>query len=618
MSGRYRARPSDSSSSPPVHQPDTLLSSPPSSPTYGRTFSSISHLSADPFSGSAKTLSSGTLPQFVPSSRRLGRAHTMPDGSMGDRGAGIESLTLVPVGETSSDLTRGTDVLGQFFSSSSEDDLSLSSDDAPRSMEHTPTLLPRTGHTRSFSRTESAGTDPLSALGPRSESTSPRKLTRAAHDTQLLPAWEQPQFTSKAPRIPPLAQQHARAEQWQRIVNNVFDQGKAAPALSLGGCHMGHIPSLIGDLNNYVVIAPRRTESKAHNPARESSASVLEAYFWDNALTRLPSALFQLSNLSVLSLRKNNLTCLPPAIGELRGLRELNIGGNTLRYLPAEIQRLALDTFTYVPNPFCPVPPNARLTQRARNGRAGARTEMSAPAAPRARLVRAHSERSPRGRADESSVPAMVRVLGPLERCAFPSLLHLCIQRLVSADPDGGMCGVLLDRYETGCLRALRHTLDVRLIVMLEAARRSVDKSWGTPTNAPQSDTLSRQLWYEDCTASHTSVSEAPGIDPLLEHADDAAENIYFNRCPDPQEKVPPGNTSDWPLSDAATMDAPLFVAPAEQRMEWVSHVAGIRVAKQGVELLTSVPDAYAAKNSGCLPLLWRGSSAGSLAFLER
>ena len=100
----------------------------------------------------------------------------------------------------------------------------------------------------------------------------------------------------------------------------------------------------------------------------EHTRSRLELYLWDNLLTKLPSALFQLTNLGVLSLRKNQLTHLPAAIGELRHLRELNIGGNALTYLPAEIQQLQLDTFTYVPNPFVCVPPGSLLETRHVHG----------------------------------------------------------------------------------------------------------------------------------------------------------------------------------------------------------------------------------------------------------
>ncbi|TKY89537.1 hypothetical protein EX895_001322 [Sporisorium graminicola] len=85
--------------------------------------------------------------------------------------------------------------------------------------------------------------------------------------------------------------------------------------------------------------------------------ATLSIFLGSNALTRLPSALFQLQNLRVLSLRSNKLKFLPPAIGDLHNLSELHIAHNELQYLPAEILRLKLDVFTWFPNPYFVKPP---------------------------------------------------------------------------------------------------------------------------------------------------------------------------------------------------------------------------------------------------------------------
>ncbi|UKZ82501.1 hypothetical protein TrVFT333_010290 [Trichoderma virens FT-333] len=55
-----------------------------------------------------------------------------------------------------------------------------------------------------------------------------------------------------------------------------------------------------------------------------------------NRLTRLPSSLFDINHLTVLSLRGNQLTELPSAISKLRNLKQLNISQNRFRHLPAE------------------------------------------------------------------------------------------------------------------------------------------------------------------------------------------------------------------------------------------------------------------------------------------
>lgn len=85
--------------------------------------------------------------------------------------------------------------------------------------------------------------------------------------------------------------------------------------------------------------------------------ATLSLFLGSNSLTRLPSALFQLQNLRVLSLRSNKLKFLPPAIGDLHNLSELHVPNNELQYLPAEILRLNLDVFTWFPNPYLIKPP---------------------------------------------------------------------------------------------------------------------------------------------------------------------------------------------------------------------------------------------------------------------
>ena len=56
-----------------------------------------------------------------------------------------------------------------------------------------------------------------------------------------------------------------------------------------------------------------------------------------NRLTSLPSELFRLTNISVLSLRNNELSDIPPGIGRFPNLQELNIAQNNIRWLPWEM-----------------------------------------------------------------------------------------------------------------------------------------------------------------------------------------------------------------------------------------------------------------------------------------
>ena len=634
--------------------------SPPSSPTLDRATSATSVHSTDPFSASAKSASFGALPARM----RLGRAATAaaPENAALEP-QGIENLTLMPDApsdDAPADAARAR-VLGQFFEQSSSEEAFSSSDDALAGDVFSSGGKPAP---RTFTRTDS--TDPLSAIGPapgtarrreasaggaspgrphdaqrrRFVGTSPRKLTRQ----RGAPAsWEQsPPDTDEeelagAPGAEPA--HVAEERRWHTVINRIYDEGRADPAVLLGGCHVTQVPAAVGDLQHYVAIEPLRTNSGTRAGSSSSSAArrraQLQFFLWDNALTRLPSALFQLTNLGVLSLRKNKLTRLPPAIGELRHLRELNVGGNALPFLPAEVQRLQLDTFTFTPNPFLPVPPDAPLTTRSAFGRryVDAMAAAMPPPPPRAsRFARAHSEAHVA--ALRRAEPVIVRALGALQRTRLPSLLELCIVRLLSADETGGM---LLENYETGCLEHLRYALDARVVAQLEAARRSAMRSWGTRTRTRSTAPVQKDAWFagahfhrEDAPAcsppAHAPVS-AMDVECMLEYADDACTNPWFNRDPAACGGVRGDVAShDWPAPLDTAAQSPLFVQPFEQRLEWVSHVAGVRVAKQGAEALAqrmagdesaTVPPALTPQSSGCVPLLWRGGSPGSLAFLE-
>ncbi|KAH0844193.1 hypothetical protein FOPE_08797 [Fonsecaea pedrosoi] len=69
----------------------------------------------------------------------------------------------------------------------------------------------------------------------------------------------------------------------------------------------------------------------------------LRLFLGNNSFTKVPSPIFTLHNLRVLSLRNNGLTYIPSAIGELVNLQSLNIAGNQLSELPTEILDLATE-----------------------------------------------------------------------------------------------------------------------------------------------------------------------------------------------------------------------------------------------------------------------------------
>ncbi|KAF4509011.1 hypothetical protein G6O67_005324 [Ophiocordyceps sinensis] len=91
--------------------------------------------------------------------------------------------------------------------------------------------------------------------------------------------------------------------------------------------------------------------------AFEQKVPELKLYLAMNCLRRVPGALFDLTHLTILSLRGNKLTELPPAISNLFNLKELNVSQNRLRSLPAELldllqPRSNLCELVIYPNPF--------------------------------------------------------------------------------------------------------------------------------------------------------------------------------------------------------------------------------------------------------------------------
>lgn len=91
--------------------------------------------------------------------------------------------------------------------------------------------------------------------------------------------------------------------------------------------------------------------------AFEQREPELKLILAQNRLNRLPGTLFDVTQLTTLSLRNNELTEIPPAIRKLRNLQELNLSQNRLHHLPVEILDLLnadskLQKLIIYPNPF--------------------------------------------------------------------------------------------------------------------------------------------------------------------------------------------------------------------------------------------------------------------------
>ncbi|KAF9295029.1 hypothetical protein BGZ88_002894 [Linnemannia elongata] len=142
----------------------------------------------------------------------------------------------------------------------------------------------------------------------------------------------------------------------QKLIQEAVEDGVGE--LDLSNLELTDLPPEIRDLNYAIVYNERGSFALSKNR--------LKLFLSSNQLITIPMHVFELHNLSVLSLRNNNIKAIPPEIGLLYNLVELSIGGNLLEYLPSQIASLPkLHILTIHPNPFmmCPVPEGGIVEQ---------------------------------------------------------------------------------------------------------------------------------------------------------------------------------------------------------------------------------------------------------------
>ncbi|WWC68163.1 uncharacterized protein I206_102086 [Kwoniella pini CBS 10737] len=247
-----------------------------------------------------------------------------------------------------------------------------------------------------------------------------------------------------------------------------------------------------------------------------SKAMDIAIYAGQNSLTSLPSALFEISNLTVLSLRGNKLTALPAAIGGLRHLKELNIGLNHLTELPSTILNLNLELFTASSNNFLKRPSSdERFSELQR-----------------------HHEHS------------------------VPRLTNICMNKLISPRLPNDL-PPLLDMFEwDNPQKGIPHPL-LDAEAMHEIIPSHSIRDLGRILQALRSSSVHYK--YRRATGGNRSIDSS--VDPFpRSHSpsppDDAALNPYYYPCPSPRHLE----------IDAATQHRPsrhLFLHAAEERIEW-------------------------------------------------
>ncbi|ROV93824.1 hypothetical protein VMCG_08816 [Cytospora schulzeri] len=123
----------------------------------------------------------------------------------------------------------------------------------------------------------------------------------------------------------------------QALIRRCIDEGDERVDLSYLG--LKHISNSTISLISEIVRIPNVGKGVPF----EHQDPELKLFLWNNQLSRVPGALFNLDNLTVLSLRGNDLTEIPPAILQLKNLETLNVSQNNLKHLPIELLELIYD-----------------------------------------------------------------------------------------------------------------------------------------------------------------------------------------------------------------------------------------------------------------------------------
>ncbi|KAH7316725.1 hypothetical protein B0I35DRAFT_261940 [Stachybotrys elegans] len=208
----------------------------------------------------------------------------------------------------------------------------------------------------------------IQVIGPKPKRTLARQVDSGVYlgSDGVESDIEIPDMIPAQSRLPQLEQRPRPARitsteaKLQAIIRECIDAEKeTVDGWSLG---LEEISDETISLLSQITYIPQVTKDVAFQ-ARELRLGLLLA---NNLLTRLPGSLFDVSNLTVLSLRGNNLTDIPPSIYRLQNLQELNVSQNKLRHLPAELLDLTksgtLRLLVLHPNPL--LQPATQLSDR--------------------------------------------------------------------------------------------------------------------------------------------------------------------------------------------------------------------------------------------------------------
>ncbi|KAI0929587.1 hypothetical protein AcV7_005080 [Taiwanofungus camphoratus] len=280
----------------------------------------------------------------------------------------------------------------------------------------------------------------------------------------------------------------------------------------------------------------------------------IQIYLANNKICMLPQELFQLSGLTVLSLRSNALRTLPPQIAKLSNLRELNIAYNKLRWLPAEMLDMHLEKLLVVGNPWIMPSVNFTASAQAKSGKHVSPTSV---------------------------------------RFTIPSLTELCLRRLLAPfDSLANSQASSGERKSETVLEALYvlplSGTDRYPPEILEILRACIPRAVAKPASFTSSYKIPRSYHEEDVHAHPRHSSSAPAQRPDAVGVDEETR-LGIGICPSLAHHV------------SGDRKTPVFVQHAEERFTWERIVAGLNVGAGG---------------GAGVPIRWRGCEKGCLEFL--
>ncbi|KAG8847153.1 hypothetical protein FRB96_001671 [Tulasnella sp. 330] len=434
----------------------------------------------------------------------------------------------------------------------------------------------------------------------------PRTPDRARHTTTWShlptpPSEQRPvlQVLSSSSPLHTPSRRSSESRIWEDALENALMGPDASGQIDLQNQQLTYIPSFITDLDKLVILPvpaeaiPREdrrmlgrvrsapmaritskrtlarspTISKMFAPGHARVASLnqdekvteVNLLLGSNIITKLPSEIFRIRGLTVLSLRSNRIRRLPAAVSELVNLEELNLSNNRLEYLPSEALLIGLKKLFLNANPLIEPP-----------------------------------------EADDATVMRS-RLLGPLVQLQEDvlSLRELALRVLFSR-PDPALRSQSKTTRDTTLetiyeLPIPSTSLSADLIAKINPSLPPSSRS-RPPARVPSIPSFSqvdRRTTPLPQPLLPSALSEAQPIvkSSVLEEdsrLNDACYDAKFNKCP---------NTSS-----AGRCGELVFFDHAEERMEWVSTLA---------------EDVVSDLKGGLVPILWRGCSRGCLDFLD-